>query len=79
MRLEKGPVADTPRHPQRKSIGHILKDVTEKSPKKGKKRRRRLSPGGESNTRSPDRRCLTLQSGALNQLGYREKLTKIVE
>ena len=32
------------------------------------------SPGGESNTRSPDSRHFNLQSGALNQLGYREEL-----
>ena len=32
------------------------------------------SPGGESNTRSPDRIYPKLQSGALNQLGYREEL-----
>ena len=36
------------------------------------------SPGGESNTRSPDFNNATLQSGALNQLGYREKLMRLV-
>ena len=40
-------------------------------------KKKNKSPGGESNARSPDYKLLCvfkLQSGALNQLGYREEL-----
>ena len=51
-------------------------DVGTKRNGKMKTKKKDKSPGGESNARSPDYKLLCvfkLQSGALNQLGYREE------